>query len=45
VFVDVHIDALAAELYAFDAEAEALFGCSFAFEFDLAAGAYDALPG
>jgi hypothetical protein len=29
VFVEVHVDALAAKLYALDAEAKALFGCGF----------------
>jgi len=30
VFVDLHVDALASELYSFDAEAKTLFGCGFA---------------
>jgi len=30
VFVDFHVDALAAKFYALDVEAEALFGCGFA---------------
>jgi hypothetical protein len=29
VFVEVHVDALAAKLYFLDAEAKALFGCGF----------------
>jgi hypothetical protein len=45
VFVDFHVDALAAELYSLDAEEEALFGCGFAPQLDLASGTYDALPG
>jgi hypothetical protein len=45
VFVDFHVDALAAKLYALHREAEALLGCSFAPELDFAAGADDALPG
>jgi hypothetical protein len=45
VFVDLHVDTLAAKLYALDAEAKALFGRSFASQLDLATGADDALPG
>jgi len=45
VFVEFHVDALATEFYALDAEAKALFCGGFAFEFDLASGAYYALPG
>ena len=45
VLVELHVDALAAKLYSLDAEAKALFGRSFTPEFDLAAGADDALPG
>jgi hypothetical protein len=45
VFVEVHVDAFAAEFDAFDAEAKALFGCCLASQLDLAAGADDALPG
>jgi hypothetical protein len=44
VFVDIHIDALAAELYPLHGEAEALLGCGFTPELDLAAGSDDALP-
>jgi hypothetical protein len=29
VFVEVHVDAVASELYALDAEAQALFGSGF----------------
>jgi hypothetical protein len=29
VLIELHIDAFAAKLYALDAEAKALFGCSF----------------
>jgi len=45
VLVEFHVDAFAAELDAFDAEAEALFGGGFAVQLDLAAGPDDALPG
>jgi hypothetical protein len=45
VFVDFHVDALAAELYALETESEPLFGCGFAFQLDLATCTDDALPG
>jgi hypothetical protein len=45
VLVKVHVYAPATELHALHGEAEALFGSGFAFELDLAAGAYYALPG
>ena len=45
MFIDIHVDAFAAELYAFDAETEALFSCGFASELDFAPGTDDALPG
>jgi hypothetical protein len=45
VFVELHVDALAAELYAFHGEAEALLGCGFTAEFDFASSPDDALPG
>jgi hypothetical protein len=45
VLVEGHVDPLALELYAFEAKTEALLVGCVAFEFDFAAGAYDALPG
>jgi len=44
VFVEFHVDAFASKLHAFHGEAEALFGCSFSAELDLAADSDDALP-
>ena len=45
VLIQIHIDAFTAKLYTLNAEAKALFGCSFTSKLDMAAGAYDALPG
>jgi hypothetical protein len=45
VFVEIHVDAFAAEFYAFHGEPETLLGCGFEAEFDLAADADYALPG
>ena len=42
--MEVHVNASATELHALHSETEALFGGGFAFELDLAAGAYYSLP-
>lgn len=44
MFVEFHVDSLAAKLYVLHGEAKALFGCGVSAEFDLAASADDALP-
>jgi len=45
VLVEFHVDALAAKVDALHGQAKALLGCGVTAEFDLAAGADDALPG
>ena len=44
VFIEFHVDALAAKVDAFHGEAKPLFGCGVPVEFDLPSRANDALP-